>query len=182
MKLLLDYIPIAVFFAVYVYSKDLVLATIVLLPATAIQMLLAWRIFGKIEKIYWITFIVLLVMGGFTIAFDNPLFIQWKPTIAYGLLAVALLANLLWAQQPFIENWLGKHVQLSSQHWRRLSWAWVGFFIFSAALNMIIVYNFSVDFWVHYKLYGQLLVTLGFMALQGGYIYKHQTQPEEPAL
>ena len=178
MKLLLDYVPIAVFFAVYVYSKDLILATIVLIPATAIQILLAWRIFGKVEKMYWITFTVLLVMGGFTIAFNDPLFIQWKPTLAYSLMALALTINLLWARKPFIENWLGKHVQLAAPHWRRISWAWVAFFLFSATLNVIIVYNFSEAFWVHYKLYGQLLVTLAFLLLQGAYVYKNQL-PEQ---
>ena len=178
MKLLLDYIPIAVFFAVYVYSKDLVLATIVLIPATALQIMLAWKLFGKVEKMYWITFAVLLVMGGFTIALDDPLFIQWKPTVAYTLLATVLFFNLLLAQKPLIEAWLGKHVALPTRHWRRISLAWIGFFLFSAALNIIIVYNFSVDFWVHYKLYGQLLVTLAFMLLQGVYIYKNQIVTE----
>ena len=179
MKLLLDYVPIALFFSVYVYSKDLILATIVLIPATAGQILLAWKLFGKVDKMYWIIFGALLVLGGFTIALDDPLFIKLKPTVANILLALALALNLLLARKPILENWLAQHVSMATAHWRRLTWAWILFFLFSSALNLIIVYNFSDDFWVHYKFYGQLLITLGFMLLQGIYIYRHQDQSVE---
>ena len=177
MKLLIDYVPIAVFFGVYVYSKDLMLATAVLIPATGLQVLLSWKLFGKVEKMHLLTFGIVLVMGALTLALDNPLFIKWKPTVAYSVLALGLVGNLLWARKPVLQAWLGTHVELETYHWRRISWAWAVFFLFSAGLNLLVVYNFSTEVWVHYKLYGQLLVTLVFMLGQGLYIYK-KANPE----
>ena len=42
MKLLIDFLPIVIFFIVYKMTGDLILATAVLIPATMLQMAYTW--------------------------------------------------------------------------------------------------------------------------------------------
>jgi len=53
----------------------------------------------------------------------------------------------------------------------------LGFFI-SGLLNIIIAYNFTLDVWVSYKLFGGFLITLTYIVImmiylwRGGYLNK----------
>ena len=75
MKLLLDFLPVIIFFAVYKFSGDIILATAVLIPATLAQMAYTWFTTHKIEKMQLVTLGLVIVLGGATVLLDNKAFI-----------------------------------------------------------------------------------------------------------
>ena len=66
MKQILDLVPVLAFVAAYFTTRDFQLATIVIVVASAAQMAISWTVWKKVERLHWITFIVLVVMGGLT--------------------------------------------------------------------------------------------------------------------
>src|SRR5210317_771101 len=94
MKQLLEFIPIILFFTVYQFDGEtfeimgwshtvagIYTATAVLIVATLISLPIIWWLTGELEKRLLWTTAALLVFGGATLAFQNELFIQWKPSI-----------------------------------------------------------------------------------------------------
>ena len=93
MKILLDFLPVIIFFIVYKSTDDIILATAVLIPATLLQMLYTWVKTHKIEKMQLVTLILVVSLGGLTIALNDESFIKWKPTIVNWLFALAFLVS-----------------------------------------------------------------------------------------
>ena len=181
MKILLDFLPVIVFFAVYKFTNDILLATAVLIPATLLQMLYSWRVQGKIEKMQLVTLVLVVLLGGATLAFQDKAFIQWKPTIVNWLFAVGFLATQFIGDKTVVERLMGSSMELPKAIWSRLNLAWVAFFIAVGIVNLYVAYNFSEEIWVDFKLFGMLGLTILFIVLQGLYIAKHAKEPEEPS-
>ncbi len=179
MKLLLDFLPVIIFFAVYKFSGDIILATAVLIPATLAQMAYTWFTTHKIEKMQLVTLGLVVVLGGATVLLDNKAFIQWKPTVVNLLFAAAFLGSQFIGKKTIVERLMGQAVELPSLVWRRLNLAWVAFFALMAVLNLLVVYTLSEEAWVNFKLFGMLGCTLVFILAQGVYIARHA--PEQPS-
>lgn len=179
MKLLLDFLPIAIFFAVYHFSGDIVLATLVLIPATLAQVAFLWWRHRRVEKMHLVTLALLIVLGGATVIFKDPTFIQWKPTVVNALFALAFLASPLFGGKTLVQRMMEKAVSLPAAIWTRLNLAWVVFFIVMAVLNVYVFKTFDEATWVNFKLFGMLGMTLVFVLAQGVYLSRHMTtQPE----
>lgn len=178
MKILLDFLPVIVFFAVYKYTDDILIATAVLIPATLLQMLYSWRSQGKIEKMQLVTLALVVLLGGATLAFQDKAFIQWKPTIVNWLFAVGFLATQFIGQKTVVERLMGSSIALPKSIWARLNLAWVVFFIAIGFVNLYVAYNYSEDTWVNFKLFGMLGLTIVFIVLQGLYISRHAEEIE----
>ncbi|MCW8883842.1 MAG: septation protein A [Motiliproteus sp.] len=179
MKLLFDFLPIAIFFGVYKYTGDIIMATAVLIPATILQMAYTWFRTHKIEKMHLVTLGLVIVLGGATIAFQDKTFIQWKPTVVNWLFGVAFLISQYVGQKPLVQRMMEANIELPDPIWHRLSWAWVGFFIVMGILNLAVAYTMSEEAWVNFKLFGMLGLTLIFVVLQGVYLTKHIKEPAE---
>ena len=68
--------------------------------------------------------------------------------------------------------------------WRRLNFSWAIFFLLLGALNVYVIYNFSEEFWVKFKLFGCLGLLLAFSLAQGVWIAmksapEKQTEPAD---
>jgi intracellular septation protein len=181
MKILLDFLPVIVFFAVYKFTNDILLATAVLIPATLLQMLYSWKVQGKIEKMQLVTLVLVVLLGGATLAFQDKAFIQWKPTIVNWLFAVGFLATQFIGDKTVVERLMGSSMELPKSIWSRLNLAWVAFFVVVGIVNLYVAYNFSEEIWVDFKLFGMLGLTILFIILQGLYIAKHAKEPDTPS-
>lgn len=181
MKLLLDFLPILIFFGVYKLTGDLITATAVLIPATIIQVGVVYWLTKKVEKIALITLALVIVLGGLTVFLNDGWFIMWKPTVVNWLFAAAFFGSHFIGQKPIIERLLGHAISLEPQQWVTLSFAWIAFFIVSGVLNLIVAYQFSEDIWVNFKLFGLLGLTFIFLIIQGVWISKHDSEvPAQP--
>ncbi|PSV33182.1 MULTISPECIES: septation protein A [unclassified Photobacterium] len=171
MKQLLDFIPLIIFFILF-KTSGIFIATGALIAATAVQVALTWFIYKKVEKMQLVTFVLVAIFGGLTIFLHDENFIKWKVTIIYTIFALALLISQFMGK-PLIKSMLGKEITLPESIWLRINLAWSVFFVVCAIVNIYIAFNFPLDIWVDFKVFGLLALTLLFTFLTGGYIYRH---------
>ena len=127
MKFLLDFFPIVLFFIVY-KTIGLYAAIYAMIGATALQMLITRFQTGKFEKTHLITFGLLVVFGGITLAIKDPAFIMWKVSVLYVVFALALILSMWIGEKTLLQRMLGKEMQLPAKVWHQLTWFWgVGF-------------------------------------------------------
>ena len=171
MKQILDFIPLIIFFALY-KMYDIYTATGALIVASAVQIVLTYVIYKKVEKMQIITFLMVAIFGGMTIFLHDDNFIKWKVTIVYTLFAIGLTVSHLMCKSA-IKGMLGKEITLPEAVWSKINWAWALFFTLCAILNVYVAFSLPLDVWVNFKVFGLLIATFAFTLLTGVYIYKH---------
>ncbi len=165
MQLLVDYIPLVVFILAYFY-QDIFFATGMLMVAMPVVLVLQWLMTKKINKIYAASTVLVLVLGGATLAFRNPTFLYWKPTVLNWLIAIVFLGSQWIGDKTVVQRMLENAAELSADQWVRLNQIWVVFFSIVGGINLYVAYNFSEAFWVKFKLFGMLGLTLVFVIIQ----------------
>jgi len=160
MQLVVDFLPIIVFFAVYQFA-GIYAATGAIIVVMAVQISLQWLRHRTVNKMLLISGALVAVFGGATLLLRNSLFIQLKPTILYWLLAVAFsFSQFIGARKTMTERMMGHAVELDTAMWRQLNMIWVANFAFLGAANIYVVYHYSEETWVSFKLFGTLGLTL----------------------
>ncbi len=180
MKLFLDFLPIVIFVAVYKYTNDIIVATAALIPATIIAIAYSWIKERKIEKMQLVTLVLVIIMGGATVIFQDKTFIQWKPSVVNWIFATAFLGSQFIGQKTIIERIMGAQIELKQSVWTTLNLAWVVFFTSMGIINLYVAFNYSEDTWVNFKLFGMLGLTLIFIIAQGIYISLQSKSDETP--
>jgi len=165
MQLLLEFLPIALFFVAYKFA-DLFVATGVMIVAVVAQAVIQWIRHRKISPMMLTSAILVLIFGSLTLLLHDATFIKWKPTILYWLLAVAFLGSQFVGEQPFIQRMLGESMQLERALWKRLNLMWVAFFVFAGALNLYVAHRYEEATWVNFKLFGLMGLTFVFAIAQ----------------
>lgn len=165
MQLFIDYIPIVIFILAYFY-KDIFFATGVLMAAMPIILLLQWLKTRKLNKIYLASTVLVLVLGSATLFYRNATFLYWKPTVLNWAIAVVFLGSQWIGEKTIVQRMLGNAAELSPAQWTRLNHLWVGFFLVVGGINLFVAYNFSEEFWVKFKLFGMLGLTVLFVIVQ----------------
>ena len=83
---------------------------------------------GKFEKTHIITFGLLVVFGGITLAIKDPAFIMWKVSVLYVVFALALILSMWIGEKTLLQRMLGKEMTLPAKVWHQLTWFWgIGF-------------------------------------------------------
>ena len=174
-KFLTDFGPLLIFFYFYYNSdKDLQSAIPPLIIATIIAVLIVWLLEKKIPMVPLTGGILITFFGGMTIYFDNPIFIYMKPTIINILFGIVLFFGKYFTQEPLLKKILGKSLPLTDTGWEKLNIRWVLLFFSLAILNEIIWRTQTEEFWVNFKVWGMLPITLIFTAFQIPLINKYK--------
>jgi intracellular septation protein len=182
MKTLLDFLPFLFFFGAF-KLYDIYIGTAVLMGATALQMLIVYRMDGKLQTMQKITLALVLVFGALTLLLHDERFIKWKPTVLYLAMALALAVALWGMRKNVLKLMLGAQLDLPDGVWHRLNIAWIFYTLFMAAINAYVVLNYSTADWVSFKVWGYVF-PLSFLIAQGFYIapyLKGQEPPEDGA-
>ena len=196
MKLFIELLPITIFVVAYFFYPDLpaawinafsdvayleltagepgdriYFATSALIAAMLIQCGVLWAM-RELSGTHLTALVVVLVAGGLTLLLKDPLFIKWKPTVFYWVLALAFFASSYIGSRTLVERMFSKAFSLDdAQVWRQLNIAWIGFFLICGALNLYVAYGFSEEFWVQFKLFGLALgLPVLFLLAQGIYL------------
>jgi len=106
-----------------------------MIAATAVQMGVSRFQTGKFEKSHIITFVLLVVFGGITLAVKDPAFIMWKVSVLYVVFALALILSMWIGNKTLLQRMLGKELDLPSQVWDQLTWLWGLGFVGIAIVN-----------------------------------------------
>ena len=171
LKTVVDYGPIVVFFAAYLLG-GLFPATAALMVATAFALALAFLVERRVAVMPLVTAVIIGVFGGLTLWLQDETFIKMKPTIIQGLFALILFGGLALGR-PLLKLVLGHALPLDDTGWRRLTLRWGYFFAAMAVINEIVWRTQTTDVWVAYKVFGILVLTLGFALAQAPLVMRH---------
>jgi intracellular septation protein len=123
-----------------------------------------------------VTAVIVLVFGTLTLVLHDETFIKVKPTIIYGLFAAILGGGLLFGRS-FIAILFNQMFNLTPKGWRILTMRWALFFLGMAALNEVIWRTQSTDFWVAFKAFGAVPLTMVFAISQMPVIKRYHLEP-----
>lgn len=200
MKFLFDLFPVILFFGAFKYyegRKDaaavlldglfgslgmaaafppeqspILVATVVVILATAAQIAWVWFRHGKVDGMLWTSLALVVLFGGMTLVFRDETFIKWKPTVLYWLFAGVLLVSALIGRN-LIRKMLSEQVVLPEPQWARLNLAWVAFFAFMGVANLFIAFNYPTEIWVNFKLFGGMGLMFAFIVAQGFWLARY---------
>ena len=172
MKLLLDFFPIALFFAAF-KLWGIYVATGVAIVATIAQ--IAWLRYatGKVEPMQWLSLGIIVLFGGATILAHDETFIKWKPTVLYWLMGGALAVGLLVFRKNLLKSLMGTQLELPDTAWRAMSWSWTAFFAVMGVVNLWVAFHFDTNTWVNFKLFGGLGLMAVFIVGQALYLGRY---------
>lgn len=190
MKQFIDFIPLILFFIVYKLEPRAVelagqtftfggifSATAVLIIASLVVYGALFLIQRRLEKGQWLTLIACLVFGGMTLTFHSETFLKWKAPVVNWLFALGFAASHFFGDRPLIQRIMGHAISLPQPLWTRLNLAWIAFFIFSGCANLFVAFTFH-EFWVDFKVFGSLGMTLLFLVGQGVFLARHMQDGE----
>ena len=118
-----------------------------------------------------------LVFGGLTIWLQDDTFIKLKPTIVNCLFGVILGGGLLLMNRPLLKPIFGAAFRLTDEGWRKLTMRWTLFFFGMAVLNELIWRTQSTDFWVGFKAFGVIPLTMIFAIAQMPLTKRYHLEP-----
>ena len=152
-------------------------ATLVLMISVVVSLAVSWRLIGKLPVMPVVTCVAVLFFGALTFFFHDDLFIKLKPTIVNIIFGAALLGSLAFGKLllPVV---LDSVMHLSQEGWRRLTIRWGAFFFVLAALNEIVWRTQTTDFWVSFKAFGIMPLTIAFALAQVPLILKYEIKEE----
>ena len=207
MKFLFDLLPVILFFASFKWAgghkeqtaawltehlgfavsggvvglteAPVLLATVVVIVATVLQIAILKALRKPVDKMLWASLGIVVVLGGLTLWFHDETFIKWKPTVIYWIMGAGLLVAEVILGRKVLRQMMGGQIDAPDAVWRRVGWAWVAFFAAMGALNLYVAFNFPLDTWVNFKIWGTMGLTLVFMLAQGLYLSRHMVEPGE---
>jgi len=208
MKLLIDFFPIILFFVTYHQAGAItantalgdlfdpsqpeiivatMLATGVAIVASFIQVGGYWLKTRSVERMHIFSLALITVLGGITIAFGDPAFIQWKPTVLNWVFAAAFLLSQFIGKRSLVHRMMGSQIELPAAIWTKLNLSWVAFFFVSGLVNIYVAFYYAVeldektrmDTWVNFKLFGLLGMTFIFVIAQALYLARYMTPQED---
>lgn len=148
------------------------IATGLFMAATAIALVVSWMLTRTLPMMPLISGIVVFVFGALTLWLQNDTFIKMKPTIVNTLFGTILLGGLLFGKS-LLGYVFHSAFKLDEDGWRKLTVRWGFFFLVLAVLNEVIWRSFSTDFWVAFKVWGTMPITILFTLAQMPLIMKH---------
>lgn len=164
LNIAIDYGPLLVFFAVYKwYSPEegnpvsevlaIVKGTVAFILAALIAVGISkWKL-GHVTPMLMLSTALIVFFGGLTILFQDPVFVQVKPTIIYVVFSVALLVGV-WRGKALLKYLLDAAFEgLSDRGWMKLSRNWGVYFAALAALNEVLRHTLSFDSWLLAKVW-----------------------------
>ena len=200
-KTLFDLFPVILFFAVFklagmnpdlaqawatsigylVDPKQLpvLFATAATIAATIVQITWVKWHHGKVDTMLWVSFALIAVLGGATLLLHDENFIKWKPTALYWVFAATLLFSNLFFKKNLMRTMLHEKLTLPTKVWNRVNLSWSLFFVLLGVVNLYVAFNFSIDAWVNFKLFGATGMMLVFVLLQAMMLAKYMDEEKE---
>jgi intracellular septation protein len=172
-KFITDFGPLLIFFIFY-KKYGMEQAILPLITATAISILFIYLTEKKVPTMPLISGILLAGFGGLTLYFNDKTFFYMKPTIINLLFAGILLFGKIILKTSLLKKALGEALKLTDEGWNILTNRWIYFFIFIALLNELVWRTQSEEFWVQFKVFGMIPITIIYTIFQVSIINKHK--------
>lgn len=172
-----DYGPLALFLIAY-KLEGLMTATAVLMASTLVAVVAGYVLTRKLAVMPLATAVIVGIFGGLTLWLNDDSFIKMKPTIIYGLFALAVGGGLI-LRRPVLKAVIGSALPMDEEGWRALSLRFALFFAAMAVANEVARRLLTTDQWVLWKVPGSLILTFLFMLIQAPLIQRHRLDEEK---
>lgn len=156
----------------------LFIATALFMIAMAISLSVSWLLVRSLPIMPLVSGIVVFVFGALTLYLQDEIFIKMKPTIVNSLFGAVLLGGLFFGKS-LLGYVFDSAFKLDAEGWRKLTLRWGWFFFFLAVLNEVVWRGFSTDFWVAFKVWGTMPITIAFTMAQMPLIMRHGLDEEK---
>jgi intracellular septation protein len=167
--------PLLVFFAANA-KFQLFVATGAFMVAIVAAMIASYVVTRHIPLMALVTGVIVIVFGTLTLVLHDETFIKVKPTIIYSLFAAVLGGGLLFGRS-FIAIMFDQVFNLTPEGWRKLTLRWALFFAGMAILNEFIWRTQTTDFWVAFKAFGVIPMTMIFAVAQMPLTKRYHLEP-----
>ncbi|MCG7508595.1 septation protein A [Mesorhizobium retamae] len=154
------------------FGGPIFIATGLFMIATVIALAASWMLVRTLPIMPLVSGVVVLVFGALTLYLQDDIFIKMKPTIVNTLFGAILLGGLVFGKS-LLGYVFDSAFRLDAEGWRKLTLRWGLFFLFLAVLNEVVWRNFSTDFWVAFKVWATIPITILFTASQMPLIMRH---------
>ena len=197
MKQFIDYIPLLVFFSVFVMDERAVTIGNFqheiggIYSAAEFLILVSIIVYGslyliqkRLDKFQWITLVAVILFCIPTIIFRNTAFLKWKAPIVNWVFATIFFASRFISDKPAIEHMMGHAVNAPKELWQRLNSIWIYYFILLGAINLTVAFALSETLWIQFKVFGNLVLTFIFILGQMPILIKYidvEENSTEPA-
>lgn len=172
------------FFAAYFATKDIYLATKVLMGLMALLLVVDYVRTRRIPPMHGASAALVFLFGAATLILHNQRFIQWKPTVFFWLLSIALLGSMWIGKQTLVQRLLGQalegHIHVPDTTWRRVNLLWVLFYALLGVANLAVAFNFSESAWVNFKVFGLTIITFAFTGAQIAWLIRRGEATPSP--
>jgi intracellular septation protein len=191
LKLALELGPLVVFFFANSWGDELsarypffaalggriFVGTFFLMIAMIVSQAISLVLLRHLAVMPLVTLFFALVFGGLTLWLQDETFIKMKPTIVNAIFGTALLGGLMFGKS-LLAYAFDAAFQLDEEGWRKLTLRFGLFFFVLALVNEIVWRSFSTDFWVGFKTWATMPMTMVFMLTQMPMLQRHAlTQP-----
>ena len=156
-------------------QQSLFEATGAFMIVTVAALFAGWSLERRLPVMPLVSGVFVFVFGGLTLYLADDTFIKLKPTLVNSLFAIILLGGLAF-KRSLLKPLFGSAFQLNDDGWRTLTLRWGVFFVCLAILNEVVWRSFSTDFWVAFKLFGVLPLTVLFAGSQTPLILRQQAE------
>lgn len=179
-RIAVDYgAPIA-FAAVFFSTRDFMLATAVLVAASAIALILGFIVERRVAPLPLIAGGFALVFGGLTLFFNDPVFVKVKVTIVNLIFAALLIGGVVLKRNP-VKALLGESLSLPDDAWRDLTIRYGLYFIAVAIANEVVWRTQTDETWVAFRL-ALLPAALVFSVAQAPFLMRHMKRHEDASV
>jgi intracellular septation protein len=179
MKQFLDYIPLLVFFTVWMMDERVVSvagiehtiggvfsAAEFLLAASILTYGTIFIMQRRLDKFQWITLGAVILFCIPTIIFRDIAFLKWKAPIVNWIFATVFLGSRFIGEKPAIEHMMGHAVNAPREVWLKLNTIWIFYFIALGIINLAVAFTLSEAHWIQFKVFGNMILTFGFIIAQ----------------
>ena len=197
MKQFIDYIPLLVFFSIWVMDERVVTIAGLqhevggIFSAAEFLLVISVIVYGslyliqkRLDKFQWIALVAVVLFCIPTIIFRNTDFLKWKAPIVNWVFASIFLGSRFIGDKPAIEHMMGHAVNAPTELWMRLNTIWIYYFIVLGAINLIVAFTLSEALWIQFKVFGNLILTFTFVLGQMRMLAKYidvEEDSTEPA-
>lgn len=174
----LDFGPLLIFFISFQWlrrehpDEAMLWAAGVFAVAAVIALAIGWMKHRSVSHMLLLSTGIIVVTAGLALFSGNKTIFFMKPTIVNALFGIAAIGGVLLGHNV-IRMLLGDAFKLPDAAWNVLAIRWGLFFFVLALINEFVWRTQTEEFWVGFKVFGFLPITILFTLSQIPFIKKH---------
>ena len=167
---------IVVLASVWYLTRDFIYFTLAIFSFITIQVALEKITLGKVSKVLFFSWCVLIPFALMTLVLRDPIFLQWKFSIVHWLMGLILIIAHYFKGPALLKGLFslaGPQLETVPQNaWSNVTFFISFFLIFVGFINLYFIYYSDLDTWVNFKIYGVTILNLAMTSASLLYLFK----------